>query len=68
MTEVLDTQQQLIDTQKGLLDLLYQMRFGVPAPRATPQVPEREKFILRLVKNDQPAADADTDPPVRPRH
>ena len=68
MTEVLDTQKQLIDTQKGLFDLLYQMRFGVPLPPATPQVRERQKFILRLVKSDQPPADADTDPSVRPRH
>jgi hypothetical protein len=68
MTEVLDTQEQLITTQNALFGLLYQMHFGVPPPVATPQGPERQKFMLRLVKNDQPPADTDTDLPVSPRH
>jgi hypothetical protein len=68
MTEVLDTQEQLIDTQRALLGLLYQMHFGVPMPLATPQAPERQEFRLRIVKNDQPPAGTDTDPPRRPCH
>jgi hypothetical protein len=64
MSELLDRQTQLIDTQKGLLDYLFQVGFGVPLPSATSQVPERQKFTLRLIKNDQPLADTETDPPT----